>query len=91
MQELQLLRDKLEMLMKKYSLLQVENARLKETVKVQLQTIDIQNARLATQEEQMQLMQFGQVITAPEERAMVRQQLDTVIGSIDNILNALND
>jgi uncharacterized coiled-coil protein SlyX len=91
MLELQLLNEKLDLLLKKYSSVQAENQRLKQVVARQLQSIEQLNVQLSALEEKVQVLQIGQAITDPEEKAAVRQQLDAVIGSIDKILNSLND
>lgn len=91
MQELQLLNEKLDLLLKKYGSVQAENMRLKQVIARQLQSIENLNTQLSSLEEKVQVLQIGQAITSPEEKAAVRQQLDAVIGSIDKILNSLND
>ncbi|XZF15987.1 hypothetical protein ACTHGU_07605 [Chitinophagaceae bacterium MMS25-I14] len=91
MQELQLLNEKLDLLLKKYSGVQTENLRLQQVVARQLQLIEQLNLQLGELEERVEALQTGQVITGPDERAAVRQQLDTVIGAIDKILTTLND
>ena len=92
MQELQLLNDKLEALLKKYAALQAENVRLKEQVGQQMRSIETLNTKLATLEESMLARQIGGSSVADDkEKQAVRKQLDNVIGEIDKILTSLND
>ena len=91
MQELQLLNDKLEALLKKYAALQAENLRLKEQVGQQLRSIETLNTKLAALEESMVAKQIGNTMADDKEKETVRKQLDNVIGEIDKILTSLND
>lgn len=91
MQELQLLNDKLEVLLKKYAALQAENLRLKEQVGQQLQSIETLNTKLATLEESMAARHIGNTAADDKEKEAVRKQLDNVISEIDKILTSLND
>ncbi len=90
MQELRLLDEKLEQLLKKYTALQAENSRLQQTVSAQLQSIEELNNRLA-------VLETGLLATQAKEHAPagdvtdIRNQLDTVIEEIDKILLTLND
>lgn len=90
MQELQLLNDKLDVLLKKYAALQVENARLKETIGQQLRSIETLNANLASLEQNMTATHIG-IVGGDKEKDAMRKQLDNVIGEIDKILTTLND
>ena len=91
MLELQLLSDKLDVLIKKYEQVQAENASLKQTVATQLKSIEKLNGKLADLEDRLLAVQVGQVITNDKDKAVVRKQLDNVIGEIDKILTTLND
>lgn len=88
MQELRLLDEKLDLLLKKYAALQDENTRLRHTVSEQLQSIEMLNGRLAALESAMLSAQDN---TAPGHTSGIRTQLDHVIGEIDKILLTLND
>ncbi|MBS1687489.1 MAG: hypothetical protein JSS96_02095 [Bacteroidetes bacterium] len=91
MQELQLLNEKLDLLLKKYTALQAENVRLKETVSKQLKSIEGLNSKLSSLEENIGSAQIGKAVISNEEKNGVRKQIDNVIGEIDKILNTLND
>lgn len=91
MQELQLLNNKLDALLKKYTALQAENERLKETIAQQLSSIEALNSNLASLEQSMVAAKLGTTITNDKEREAMRKQLDNVILEIDKILTGLND
>lgn len=91
MQELQLLNDKLDVLLKKYITLQAENKRLKDTIDKQTESIQGLTGKLSDLEQNMVAVQIGKSVLSDEERIKMRKQLDNVIGEIDKILTTLND
>ena len=91
MQELQLLNDKLDVLLKKYITLQAENKRLKDTIDKQTESIQGLTGKLSDLEQNMVAVQIGNSVLSDEERIKMRKQLDNVIGEIDKILTTLND
>lgn len=91
MQELQLLNDKLDVLLKKYITLQAENKRLKDTIDKQTESIQGLTGKLSDLEQNMVAVQIGKSVLSDEERIKMRKQLDSVIGEIDKILTTLND
>lgn len=91
MQELELLNTRLDALIRHYSALKAENKRLRGTVQAQATTIEQLNGQLGRLEEQMLGLQLDKTVLAPEEHALLRRRLDTVIGEIDKILTSLND
>lgn len=91
MQELQLLNDKLDMLLRKYAALQAENRQLKDTVGAQLRSIEELNTKLTTLEESMVATGIDKTLENDADKTAMRRQLDNVIGEIDKILNTLND
>lgn len=91
MQELQLLNDKLDILLRKYSALQAENERLKETIAQQLSSIETLNTNLASLEKSMVAVKIGGTLSDDKEKDAMRRQLDNVIVEIDKILTSLND
>lgn len=91
MQELQVLNDKLDLLLKKYAALQAENKRLKSTMAYQLQSIESLNDKLTSLEQDMLTIQVGRAVVNSNEKDDMRKQLDNIIGEIDKILHALND
>ena len=91
MLELQILNDKLDLLLKKYAALQAENKRLQQTISQQLKSIDALNKQLAGLEENIAVVHTGNAVLTAQDKTGMRKQLDTVIGEIDKILNTLND
>ena len=91
MQELQLLNDKLDILLRKYTALQAENERLKETIAQQLSSIETLNVNLASLEKSMVAVKISGTLSDDKEKDAMRRQLDNVIVEIDKILTSLND
>lgn len=91
MQELNLLHDKVEALLKIYGDVKAENARLKETVSAQLQQIETLTGKMGVLEENMMAASIGTSVLNDKDKEVVRKQLDTVLGEIDKILATLND
>ena len=91
MQELQLLNDKLDVILKKYITLHAENKRLKDTIDKQTESIQGLTGKLSDLEQNMVAVQIGKSVLSDEERIKMRKQLDSVIGEIDKILTTLND
>lgn len=91
MQELQLLSDKLDRLIKKYESVQAENASLKQTVSNQLKSIETLNSKLADLEDRLLAVQVGKAFATDKDKSSVRKQLDGIINEIDKILITLND
>ncbi|MCD6063119.1 MAG: hypothetical protein K0R82_1030 [Flavipsychrobacter sp.] len=91
MQELQLLNDKLDALLKKYAALQAENTRLRETIARQLSSIESLNSNLAVLEQSVTATTISNSTANDKEKEAMRKQLDNVIVEIDKILTSLND
>jgi len=91
MQEIQLLNDKLELLLKKYAVLQTENKRLKDVISDQTKNIENLNGKLSELEQNIVAVQIGNSLPASDEKLKMRTQLDTIIAEIDKILVTLND
>jgi predicted RNase H-like nuclease (RuvC/YqgF family) len=91
MQELELLSNKLDTLLKKYAALQAENKGLNETVNAQQKSIEQLNSKLAAMEERVAVAHIGKATGDDTEREALRKQLDGVIGEIDKILTTIND
>lgn len=91
MLELQILNDKLDLLLKKYTALQAENKRLKQTISQQINSMDALNKKLAGLEENMASVHTDNAMMTTHDKTGMRKQLDTVINEIDKILNTLND
>jgi predicted nucleic acid-binding Zn-ribbon protein len=91
MQELQVLNDKLDHLLKKYTALQAENLKLKNTISQQTESIKGLNEKLSRLEENMIGNQMGNGVLSDEDKDGMKKQLDNVIGEIDKILSTLND
>lgn len=91
MQEIQVLHERLDLLLKKYNHIQRENERLKQTISRQLKDMDVLNARLAALEENMLAKHLAANNQTPEQNRQMRKQIDTVIAEIDKILQDLHD
>lgn len=91
MQALEKFNKKLDSLLKKYSALESENKRLKDTIAGQIKTIDKQNKKIAAMEHDVVSVDLNKGTLDDVEKENMRQQLDNVIGEIDKILNTLND
>ena len=91
MEALDKLSKKLDSLIKKYSALESENKRLKETIASQIKTTEKLQKKLASLEQGMVSVHLGKTVENDEERENMRRQLDNVIGEIDKILHTLND
>ena len=91
MEQIQLLNDKLDVLLKKYTSLQAENKRLKDTIHQQLQSIEQLNSKLHSVEQNLSDMQMGKTVSGGDEKQNMRRQLDNVIKEIDKILNTIDD
>ncbi len=91
MQELQLLHNRLELLLKKYAALQAENQRLKETVAAQRESIEGLNKKLETLEDHLVSARQARSAVSLEQKDKMRTELDTVIEEIDKILATLNE
>ncbi len=91
MQELQLLKNRLDVLLKKYSAVEAENTRLRNTVAEQVVFIEKLNHKLGALEENMVAVQMGTSVFDGKEKEKMRKQIDTVISEIDHIMNSLND
>ncbi len=91
MQELSLLNDKLDALLKKYALLQAENNRLSTTVADQKKEIETLSGKLTLLEENLMAAQMSTSLLNETDKEVVKKQLDTVLGEIDKLLATLND
>ena len=84
MQELNVLNDKLDVLLKRYAELKAENKRLKETIDTQLNQIDILSGKLTLLEENMMAASISaSPVLNDKDKEVVKKQLDTVLGEID--------
>jgi hypothetical protein len=91
MEALDKLSKKLDTLLKKHAATEAENKRLKETIAAQIKTTEQLNKKLASLEKGMVSVHIGKTVEDDEQKENMREQLDTVIGEIDKILNTLND
>jgi archaellum component FlaF (FlaF/FlaG flagellin family) len=91
MQELQLLKDKLDLLLKKYTAMQTENKRLKEANDSYFKQVNQLNEQLHKMEESLANVQMNQVVVDNGDKDTLRKQLDIVIGEIDKILTKINE
>lgn len=91
MESLSLLNEKLDVLLKKYTLLQAENNRLHITVADQKKQIDTLSGKLTMLEENLMASQMSSSVLNDNDKEVVKKQLDTVLGEIDKLLATLND
>lgn len=91
MQELDLLNDKLELLLKKYTALQAENKKLQQTIVHQRQSIEELNGKIGNLEEELLTSKTSSAIHDDKDKKVVKKQIDTLIGDIDRILATLHD
>lgn len=91
MESLSLLNEKLDVLLKKYTLLQAENNRLQTTVADQKKQIDTLSGKLTMLEENLLASQMSSTVLNDNDKEVVKKQLDTVLGEIDKLLATLND
>ena len=91
MEELQLLSGKLDQLLKKYTALQSENAKLKAVIAEKETKAAQMDKKVAELEQNIVAVQIGKTMMNEEEKNKMRKQLDNVISEIDKIMAALND
>ena len=91
MQALQILTEKLDLLLKKYAELQAENKQLKKTIADQLKQMELLNKKFDSLEENMVAIQLGKNFLDNNDKLAMTKQIDTVVGEIDKILATLND
>ncbi len=85
------LNSKLNTLLKKYTALEAENKRLKDTIARHAETEQALTRKLESLEQGMVSVHLGKAVDNDDEKENMRQQLDNVITEIDRILNTLND
>jgi phage-related tail protein len=91
MQALQILTEKLDLLLKKYAELQAENKQLKKTIAEQTRSMEQLNKKFEALEENMVAIQLGKNFLDNNDKLAMTKQIDTVVGEIDKILATLND
>ncbi len=91
MYELQLLNNRLDILLRKYAMLQAENKKLRETISLQTQSMATLNMKLSDLEQNMVAAKLSRTLLTLSDKEKIRKQLDTVIREIDKMLIALND
>ena len=91
MQALDQLNSKVNTLLKKYTALETENKRLRDTIAKQAKTEAVLAKKLESLEHGMVSVHLGKTVDNEDDKENMRQQLDNVISEIDRILNTLND
>jgi len=91
MQALDELNSKLNTLLKKYTALETENKRLKDTIARQTKTEEKLTKQIASLEQNMVSVKLGGTVGNDDDKDNMRRQLDSLITEIDGILNTLND
>ena len=91
MEGMDLLRDRVAALLKRYSAVLRERDDLKKALNLmQSENEDIRE-KLSQAEERLLAIQIGKAIPDEATRAQSRKKLDAVIGEIDKILTTIND
>jgi cell division protein FtsB len=91
MASLDLLRDRLDLLLRQHAALKTENTKLRRSVDAKEEETAMLRKQLTGTEEQLLALQIGKTMPDAEARASSRRKLDAVIGEIDKILTTLND
>lgn len=91
MQELDLLNDRLELILKKYTALQAENKKLQQVIVQQRMSIEELNGKMGQLEEELLTSKTSSAIHDDNDKKVMKKQIDTLIGDIDTILATLND
>ena len=86
-----LLNEKLDQLIKKYTATVADNKRLRATIDGQNKVIRSLNKKVSALEGSVATVRLNDAVSTNEEKEDMRKQLDAVIGEIDKILVALND
>lgn len=91
MEALEELGKKVQILIKKYGLLQTENDGLQQTIARQSAQISALTQQLDVTKAQLLAVEVARVLPDAVEKEQVRKQLDNVIHEIDKVLTNLND
>jgi vacuolar-type H+-ATPase subunit D/Vma8 len=91
MDAMDLLNEKLDQLIKKYTATVADNKRLRATIDGQNKVIRSLNKKVSALEGSVATVRLNDAVSTNEEKEDMRKQLDAVIGEIDKILVALND
>ena len=91
MDGLEVLRERVQALLKSYAALQRDRERLRKEAEALRAEREVLQARLHHAEESLLAVRIGKSISDEPTRAQSRKKLDEVIGEIDKILTTLND
>ncbi|HTN47713.1 MAG TPA: hypothetical protein VL098_15295 [Flavipsychrobacter sp.] len=91
MVEIELLQQRLHLLIKKYQALKYENIRLKKAIAAQTEDLASLNKQFEVIEQNMMLEHMGKKMLNEEEKKAMKKQITNVIGEIDKLLLSLND
>ncbi len=91
MEALQVLNEKIDLMLKKYAELKSENKSLKDIIAQQTKSIAELTQKQHEMEQQVLSKHIGLLDLPEADKEKMRKQLDTVIGEIDKILNTIND
>jgi soluble cytochrome b562 len=91
MEVLNELNSKVNLLLKRYAMLEAENKKLKATIEALSEKEKHMVAHIASLQDRMVSVNLNGTVTDDSEKAEMRKQLDILIGDIDRILNTLND
>jgi predicted RNase H-like nuclease (RuvC/YqgF family) len=85
------LNKKVDVLLKKYTALEAENQRLRDTIARHGRVEEELRKKIESLEQSMVSVHLGKTEISEDEKQNMRTQLDNVITEIDKILNTLND
>ena len=91
MKNLELLKSKLDTLIKKHKASEAENTRLKEVISAQNSSIEVLKNKIQTMEQSLTGVDLGRIDIVGQDKENMRAQLDNLINEIDKILTTLND
>jgi hypothetical protein len=91
MERLDLLRQRVEALLRQYAAQRAELESREKALKAKEEEVELLQTQLAKAEERLLALEIGQAIPDAESRAASRKQLDAVISEIDKILMVLHD
>lgn len=91
MEVLNELNGKVNLLLKRYAVLEAENKKLKATIDALTDKEKQMVAHITSLEDKMVSVNLNGTVTDDGEKAEMRKQLDILIEDIDRILKTLND
>ncbi len=91
MQDLDVLNDKLELLLTKYAALKQERDHLQGTIVKQNKLIEELNNKLIVLEDNLEAKKTSAGIADEKDKKAMKKQIDALIGDVDKIMATLDD